>query len=128
MYKKITICVISTYLILLFANTSIFAKYSIEEKILIAKIDIDKTSPEIQVDYIRKEQNNNISIIVQIQSNEEIEEVEGWNLSQDKKKLQKEYSSNTEENIKIQDLFGNGNRFCKFAGLLEFPVISEEKY
>lgn len=108
MYKKITICVISTYLILLFANTSIFAKYSIEEKILIAKIDIDKTSPEIQVDYIRKEQNNNISIIVQIQSNEEIEEVEGWNLSQDKKKLQKEYSSNTEENIKIQDLYGNG--------------------
>ena len=46
-------------------------------------------------------------MIVTITSNEEIEEVEGWNLSSDKKILTKEYSNNRIESVMVKDLFGN---------------------
>ena len=46
-------------------------------------------------------------MIVTITSNEEIEEVEGWNLKKKKKILTKEYSNNRIESVMVKDLFGN---------------------
>ena len=43
------------------------------------------------------------TVVATITSNKELEEVKGWTLSEDKKTLTKEYSSNTEENVTIKD-------------------------
>lgn len=68
--------------------------------------NIDKIKPEINISYSITEITNQ-DIIVTIIANEEIKEIEGWNLSTDKKELKKEFTSNTEENITISDLAGN---------------------
>ena len=77
--------------------------------ISIAVIDIkniDKQNPVVQVKYSETEQTLN-DVIVTIISNEEIKEIEGWNLSDDKKRLDKTYTKNDEETITIYDLAGN---------------------
>ena len=75
-------------------------------KTIIKINNIDKIKPEINVSYSITELTNQ-DIIVTITANEEIKEIEGWNLSTDKKELKKEFTSNTEENITISDLAGN---------------------
>ena len=68
--------------------------------------NIDKTKPEIKVTQSPSTvTNKNVSVM--ITSNEELQELEGWTLSSDKKKLQKEFSSNTAQNIEVQDIAGN---------------------
>lgn len=42
-----------------------------------------------------------------INSNEKIQQVEGWTLSEDKKSLKKIYAENTTETVKVYDLVGN---------------------
>ena len=66
----------------------------------------DDVSPKIKIEYSTTEPTNQ-NVIVNIISNEEIQEVEGWNLLENKKGLKKEYSRNTKENIKIKDIAGN---------------------
>ena len=68
--------------------------------------NIDKIKPEINISYSITEITNQ-DIIVTIIANKEIKEIEGWNLSTDKKELKKKFTSNTEENITISDLAGN---------------------
>ena len=71
------------------------------------KIDnIDKTKPEIKVTQSPSTVTNK-NVNVTITSNEELQELEGWTLSSDKKKLQKEFSANTEQNIEVKDIAGN---------------------
>ena len=68
--------------------------------------NIDKTEPDVQVEYSTKEITRD-NVLVTITANEEVQEVEGWKLSEDKKMLTKEYSANTKETITIKDLAGN---------------------
>ena len=68
--------------------------------------NFDNTAPIINIEYSRKEITED-PVIVTITSNEEIQEVEGWILSSDKKALTKEYSENTNETITVKDLAGN---------------------
>lgn len=75
-------------------------------KTIIKINNIDKIKPEINISYSITELTNQ-NIIVTITANEEIKEIEGWNLSTDKKELKKKFTSNTEENITISDLAGN---------------------
>ena len=75
-----------------------------EKNIIIT--NIDKNAPTLNVSYSTSEITNE-NVIVTITSNEEIEEVEGWNLSSDKKILTKEYSNNRIESVMVKDLFGN---------------------
>ena len=77
-----------------------------ETKIEVKITNIDKNAPTLNVSYSTSEITNE-NVIVTITSNEEIEEVEGWNLSSDKKILTKEYSNNRIESIMVKDLFGN---------------------
>ena len=75
----------------------------------IATIDIkniDKQKPIIEIIYSTKEQTSN-NVMVSINANEELQEVEGWQLSDDKKTLNKTYTNNTDEKIIIYDLAGN---------------------
>ena len=75
-------------------------------KTIIKINNIDKIKPEINISYSITELTNQ-DIIVTIIANEEIKEIEGWNLSTDKKELKKKFTSNTEENITIFDLARN---------------------
>ena len=66
----------------------------------------DNTAPNVNVEYSTKNPTRE-NVKVTITSNEEIQEVEGWTLSSDKKILTKEYTENTTESITIKDLAGN---------------------
>ncbi len=68
--------------------------------------NIDKTGLSVNVGYSTKNPTRE-NVIVTITSNKEVEAVQGWTLSSDKKTLTKEYSANTKETITIKDLAGN---------------------
>ena len=78
-----------------------------EKKVNITVNNIaDSTAPQIDIRYSTTESTNkNVTVIVR--ANEEIQEVQGWNLLADRLTLTKEYSQNSEEEITIQDLEGN---------------------
>ena len=65
----------------------------------------DNTAPNVDVEYNTKLPAK--SVVVTIKANEEIQEIEGWTLSEDKKVLTKEYGENIRETITIKDLAGN---------------------
>ena len=67
---------------------------------------LDDKPPEIKVEYsITKLTNKNVTAT--ITSNEKLQEVVGWTLSEDKKTLTNEYEQNAEEEIIVKDLVGN---------------------
>ena len=103
--KKIKISIV-IFLIILCSSTYVFSKYDLNRKIQIAKIEIDCTPPKLQVDYSTTEITED-DITVTIISNEELQEVEGFSLSNDKMTLTKTYSKNIEEKIEVKDLSGN---------------------
>ena len=74
---------------------------------LSASIDwIDKEAPIISVKY-EPESKTRGEVIVTINSNEELQELNGWELSQDKLSLKKSYSKNLTDSIEVKDLVGN---------------------
>lgn len=69
--------------------------------------EIDKLAPQIvEIRYSEKNATSGI-IKVEIIATEELQGLEGWQLSEDKKKLSKEYETNTNESILVKDLAGN---------------------
>ena len=68
--------------------------------------NIDKVAPNVKVEYSTKNPTNK-NVKVTITANEEIQSIEGWTLSSDKKTLTKEYSENTKETIVVKDIAGN---------------------
>ena len=72
-------------------------------------IGVDNTAPELEVQYSTKNPTKE-NVTVTITANEEIQEVEGWTLSADKRTLTKEYAENTTETVIIKDLAGNEQR------------------
>ena len=78
-----------------------------ESDIVEIEIDnIDKEPPELNVNY-DEEGLTNQNVTVEITSNEEIQEIEGWQLSEDKLSMKKVYNVNTSETIQVKDLVGN---------------------
>ena len=77
-----------------------------ERKIPIKIANIDKTAPEVGVQYSTTETTNK-SVTATITSNKELQPLEGWNLSADKLTLTKEYLQNVEEVVSVYDLAGN---------------------
>ena len=68
--------------------------------------NIDKIEPSVSIGYNTKNPTKE-NVIVTITSNEEIQAIQGWTLSSDKKTLTKEYMENTTETITVKDLAGN---------------------
>ena len=100
--------IIATF-ILLFVSIFIkpvFAKYVVEENIIAANIQIDRTSPKADIKYSTKELTEGV-VEVTIQANEEIKNIEGWGIQSDKKTLKKQYDKNIKEQVVLQDLSGN---------------------
>lgn len=69
-------------------------------------LNVQQKEINLNVDYSTTEETNN-SVVVQISSDVELQAIEGWNRSEDGKSLTKEYNDNIEENVIVQDLFGN---------------------
>ena len=66
----------------------------------------DNTAPNVNVEYSTKNPTKE-NVKVTITSNEEVQAIQGWTLSSDKKTLTREYTKNTTETITIKDLAGN---------------------
>lgn len=91
---------------LIFSFKIVFAKYMFSKSIVVANVDIDRTSPQVTISYLPKNVTKD-KIVVRIKANEEIKPIDGWILQDDKKTLIKEYDENIIEEIEIEDLAGN---------------------
>ena len=67
---------------------------------------LDTIAPQVEVTKTPSGKTTQ-NVIVTIKANEEIQEVEGWTISADKRTLTKEYSENTEETVIVKDIVGN---------------------
>ena len=77
-----------------------------EKEIPIEIENIDKVAPKVKVVYNTKE-NTIEPVTVIIETDEEVQKVEGWTLGKDRKSLTKDYEKNTNEKIVVYDLAGN---------------------
>ena len=88
--------------------------------------NIDKKGPNLQVEYKAKE---NKIILVWIKSDEEVQEVESWTRSENKKVLSKEYSENTRELVTVKDKLGNITTIqINVTDIDAIPAVVEVKY
>ena len=79
-----------------------------EKKIRIEIKNIDKEPPTLQQ---KKELSaNRKNCIVKITANEQIQELTGWTLLEDKKSLTKVYEENEEEVVTVKDIVGNESK------------------
>ncbi|MBR3249919.1 MAG: hypothetical protein IKF83_04425 [Clostridia bacterium] len=106
--KKIILTVLAVFLVTLLYNTKSFGKYVIDSNIIVARLNIDRTKPVGMINYSTNEITNE-NVIVTVTLSEPIENVEGWQLSEDKLAMTKEYQQNITENVKIVDTSGNDN-------------------
>lgn len=67
---------------------------------------VDGTAPNVTADYNIKTLTNQ-NVIATIISDEELQEVEGWALSENKKSMTKEYNKNATEDVTVKDSVGN---------------------
>lgn len=80
--------------------------YGQTKEVTINVNNIDKVAPNIEIKYSTLNYTQE-PVTVTITANEEIQAINGWTRSSDRKTLTKEYSKNTEEEITIKDLAGN---------------------
>ena len=86
-------------------------------------VEYDNIKPNLTVDY--GDTNGQISeITVTITSDEEIKNIEGWNLSDNKRKLTKKYLKNTKEQLKVQDLVGNETNITVQTKNINKPILN----
>lgn len=88
---------------LLSINTQVYAKYTYNEIQEVARFNIDRTAPIVEVKYI----DYNDYIQVQITANEQIKQIEGWAINNENTVLTKEYYENVDEQIRVYDIAGN---------------------
>ena len=97
-----------------------------EQKIQI--VNIDKVGPVANVEYSATEITNQ-NVIVTINSDKEIQEVEGWEISEDKKQLTKEYEQNVNEIVILKDLIGNTTeQLINVSNIDKVPTVIDVTY
>lgn len=97
-------------------DKSVHEKIEIKDlagNITVAEIDVtikssekDTTPPRVTINYSDRN-NQEESVLVTLTADEVVQEISGWNLSDDKKVLTKEYTETTIEDVKVKDLEGN---------------------
>ena len=89
-------------------NGDFVVSYNItfNNKSTVSLLKSDVFSPDVTVEYSEANKTNQ-NVTATITANEEIQGIEGWTLSTDKKQLTKEYSENKTEEVTIKDLAGN---------------------
>ena len=108
---------------------TINGKNGSSKKVNVKVGNIDKTAPVLSEPNYSTTELTNENIIVTIESNEKIQEVEGWNLSADKKQITREYIANVEEEIEVYDLAGNSSKVnVKIANIDNTQLHANVKY
>lgn len=103
---KINKIAIVFMIILVIAKSTAYAKYAYQFEETIIELTRDPNPPVCSVTYSAEEMTKE-NVTVTITANKEIEQVSGFVLSEDKKKLSKEVSENESGMIKIRDFSGN---------------------
>ena len=86
-----------------------------------AKVNwIDKEVPEINIEYQTIENGKAVNVV--IQSNEELLEIPGWTLSEDRMSISKTFYENSTETLQLSDLAGN-----VFETIIEVDSIDENE-
>ena len=83
-------------------------------------IKYDNTPPDLEVTYSDNEMPKG-TVTATITANEEIQEVEGWTLSEDGKSITKIYTEDTTQTVRVYDLVGN------YADATVKVIIPEEE-
>lgn len=133
--KKIVILLIVVLAIL---ENNVYAKYVYHFDDTIIELTRDSNSPVCNVAYSKEEMTND-NVTITITSNKEIEQVSGFELSEDKKILTKEISKNESGVVKVRDLSGNYTEVeynvnnidkenpqilgCEDGGIYQSPVV-----
>ncbi len=104
--KKMWIMIMGIVVIWIGYIITSFAKYSIEESLIVAKINIDKQPPKVNIEYSTLEATKE-PVIVTLGLDEEIKPIEGWEYRKEENSMQKVYVQNTKETFKLEDLSGN---------------------
>ena len=81
--------------------------------------NIDKEKPKVDVNYSTTELTKG-NVIITIIADKEVQKIDGWVLSDDKKSMKKVYRQNTRETITIVDLYGNSTN-------VEISILNIEK-
>ena len=90
--------------------------------------NIDTTVPQVEVKYSTTEVTKK-KVTVTIVANEKLQELEGWEISEDKLTLTKDYYKNEEEEITILDLVGNKRTIpIKITNIDMVELQAEVKY
>ena len=76
------------------------------ENMEVLNIKYDSVAPNVNIKYSNTELTKE-DVIITIKANEEIQAIDGWTLSEDRKILTKTYTENKTEDIKVTDLEGN---------------------
>ena len=82
--------------------------------------NIDKQVPELSITYSTEEMTDKVQ--VEITADEEIKQLEGWEISEDRMTITKVYTNNTVETVEIEDLAGN-----KTEQVIEIKNIEESE-
>ncbi len=96
-------------------NYTIKAKYPVGEETV---VNFSVNLP-VSISYSTIEDTNK-DVVVTITANKEMQEIDGWTLSKDKKKLTKKYNKNTNEKVTVTDIAGN-------VSVLEINVSNIDK-
>lgn len=74
--------------------------------LIVSVVNIDKVAPKVSTTYSEVNKTNK-NILVTIKGNEQLQKIEGWSLSSDKKTLTRTYFTNTLQEVEVNDLAGN---------------------
>ncbi|MBQ7137152.1 MAG: hypothetical protein IJO43_04180 [Bacilli bacterium] len=97
---------------------------NIAEKTII----IDTIAPEVEVEYTPgNDQLTSDKVVVVITANEEIQEIEGWTLSEDKLTLTKEFKENATELVEVKDIAGNVTEVNVVVNNIDYSVVYTPK-
>ena len=118
--------IITSILFFLFCivQSPVWAKYIVEESLLVATLQIDRTAPDVVVKYTPEEKTQH-TVEVTITANEPIQETQGWTLQDDECSLKKQYDKNIEEEVEIKDKAGNTKKVTIQVNTIdkELPTI-----
>lgn len=101
--KKINKIIILLILLVILIYNLTFAEYKFNYVLDVANINIDNKPPNINIQYV---ENYSYGIKVILTSDEDIKNIEGWNLVNNNT-LEKDFWENVDFNINIEDLEGN---------------------
>lgn len=109
-------------------NVSIYDIFGNYKVMKIEVNNITNSAPNVQVIYSETNQTKN-NVTVTLKSDRELEEVNGFQISTDRKSLIKEYSENIEENVEVYDLYGNKKEVnIKISNIIEDDLFTSVKY